>query len=380
VKPSRCSPDVIVIGGGVIGAATGYHLAKLGRKVLLLERDFPCAGSTGRCIGGIRAQFTHDLSIRVMLESVKMFSELEEELGRGVDWHQGGYLFLAFDEARERAFKEAIAVQRRYGLWVDYVGVRDCVRLVPGLDTRGLRGGAYCPTDGQADPFKVTYGYLAGIKRLGGTVMTGTEVVKVNTRGDRVVSVTTRRGDEHHAPVVLNAAGPWAAEVGRLAGVEIPVEPDRHESLVTEAVERMFEPMLVDYRADGCYFVQHIGTGHFVGCYTPEKLVPGLDTGVSDEFITEMPRRMVRLVPRLRGVKVLRQWSGSYEMSPDGNPVCGPTPVEGFYVSGGMSGHGFMFGPAVARLMAELIDCGEPHLALDQFALDRDYGRREAMK
>ncbi|MFO7638079.1 MAG: FAD-binding oxidoreductase [bacterium] len=372
--------DVIVIGGGVIGAATGYYLAKLGRKVLLLERDYPCAGSTGRCIGGIRAQFTHDLSVRVMLESVRLFSELDEELGQGVDWHQGGYLFLAFDKAREQAFKDAIAVQRRYGLKVDYVGPDDCAQVVPGLDTAGLRGGAYCPTDGQADPFKVTYGYLAGIKRNGGAVLTGTEVVKVNTRDDRVVSVTTRRGEEFFAPAVLNAAGPWAAEVGRLAGVEVSVKPDRHESLVTEAVERMLEPMLVDYRADGCYFVQHIGTGHFVGCYTPVPLVPGFDTSVTDEFLTEMPRRMVRLVPRLAGVKVLRQWAGSYEMSPDGNPICGSSSIEGFYVACGMSGHGFMFGPAVGRLMAELIDCGEPHLALDQFALDRDYGRTEAMK
>ncbi|MFO7675408.1 MAG: FAD-binding oxidoreductase [bacterium] len=372
--------DAIVIGGGVIGAATGYYLARLGRKVLLLERDFPCAGSTGRCIGGIRAQFTHDLSVRVMLESVRLFSELDRELGRGVDWHQGGYLFLAFDEARERAFKDAIAVQRRYGLKVDYVGVDDCARIVPGLDTAGLRGGAYCPTDGQADPFKVTYGFLAGIRRLGGTVLTGTEVTKINVRGDRVVSVTTRRGDEFFAPAVLNAAGPWAADVGRLAGVGVPVTADRHESLVTEAVERLFDPMLVDYRADGCYFVQHVGTGHFIGCYTPVPLVPGHDTSVTDEFLTEMPRRMVRLVPRLAGVKVLRQWAGSYEMSPDGNPICDRTPVEGFFVAGGMSGHGFMFGPAVGRLMAELIDCGRPHLPLDQFALDRDYGRAEAMK
>lgn len=376
----QASPDVIVIGGGVIGAATGYCLAKAGRKVLVLERDYPCAGSTGRCIGGIRAQFTHDLSIRVMLESVRLFSELHEELEQSVDWHQGGYLFLAFDKAREQAFRDAISVQRRYGLKVDYIGPDDCAGIVPGLDTAGLRGGAYCPTDGQADPFKVTYGYLAGIRRLGGRVLTEAEVVKINMRGDRVVSVMTRKGDEFFAPAVLNAAGPWVTAVGQLAGVEVPVEPDRHESLVTEAAERLFEPMLVDYRSDGCYFVQHFGTGHFIGCYTPKTLVPGFDTGVSDEFLTEMPRRMVRLVPRLAGVKVLRQWAGSYEMSPDGNPICGSTPVEGFYVAGGMSGHGFMFAPAVGRLMAELITCGAPHLPLDQFALDREYGRAEAMK
>ncbi|MBM3322527.1 FAD-binding oxidoreductase [candidate division WOR-3 bacterium] len=372
--------DVVVIGAGVIGAATGYYLARKGLKVLVLERDFPCCGSTGRCIGGIRAQFTHDLTVRVMLESVRMFSHLHEELGQDVEWYQGGYLFLAFDEPRKQAFLDAIGIQQRYGLKVSFASVDDCRQLVPGLDTDGLLGGAYCPTDGQANPFKVTYGYLQGIKRLGGDVLVRTPVQSINRKGDRVVSVTTQAGEEISADMVLNAAGPWADEVGRLAGVDVPVKPDRHESLVTEAVERLFDPMLVDYRSDGCYFVQNYGTGHFIGCYTPVPIVPGMGTDASDEFLAEMPRRMVRLVPRLAGVKVIRQWAGSYEMSPDGNPLCGPTPLRGFYVSAGMSGHGFMFGPALGRLMAELMTAGQASLPLDGFRLDRSFGKAEAMK
>lgn len=372
--------DVVVVGAGVTGAATGYYLAKAGLKVIVLERDFPCAGSTGRCIGGIRAQFTHDLTIRVMLESVRMFSFLHEELGEDVEWFQGGYLFLAFDEKRKQAFLDAIAVQHNYGLKVDFISPDDCRAIVPGLDTEGLAGGAYCPTDGQANPFKVTYGYLQGIKRFGGEVVTGAEVTAVNRVRDRVVSVVSRTGDEFFAGQVLNAAGCWAGDVGRLAGVNVPVTADRHESLVTEAIERAFDPMLVDYRADGCYFVQNFGTGHFIGCYTPVPLVPGHDTSSSDEFITEMPRRMTRLVPRLAAVKVLRQWAGSYEMSPDGNPLCGPTPLDGFYVSTGMSGHGFMFGPAIGRMMAQLMNGGKPEIPLDEFQLDRSFAKAEAMK
>jgi len=372
--------DTVVVGAGIIGAATGYYLAKRGHKVVVLERDFPCSGSTGRCIGGIRAQFTHDLSIKVMLESIRLFEGLDEELGTTVDWHQGGYLFLAFDDKRKQAFLDAIAIQHRYGLGVEFVGSRECGRIVPGLARDGLVGGAWCPTDGQADPFKTTYGFLAGIERLGGEVRPGTEVTAVNTRGDRVVSVETAAGDEVFCSEVLNAAGCWADELGRMAGVEVPVKADRHEALVTEACERLFEPMLVDYRPDGCYFVQHVGTGHFIGCYTPVPLVPGRSVDATGEFITEMPRRMVRLVPKLAGVKVLRQWAGSYGMSPDGSPVCGATPVRGFYVASGMSGHGFMFGPAIGKLMAELIDCGETSLPLDQFALDRDFGQAEAMR
>jgi len=369
-----------VIGAGITGAATGYYLAKQGLRVVVLERDFACAGSTGRCIGGIRAQFTHDLTIRVMLESIRLFQGLSEELGRDVEWFQGGYLFLAFDENRKKAFLDAIQLQRRYGLKVDFISADECCRIVPGLNARGLLGGAYCPTDGQANPFKVTYGYLEGIKRLGGEVRCGAWVKRINVVHDRVVSVLTQNGDEFASNMVLNAAGPWVSEVARLAGVAVPVTADRHESLVTEAVEPLFDPMLVDYRADGCYFVQHHGTGHFIGCYTPVPLVPGLRTDASDEFITEMPRRMTRLVPRLASVKVLRQWAGSYEMSPDGNPICGPTPVQGFYVSGGMSGHGFMFGPALGKLMAELMVTGKSAIPLDEFALGRSFGKAEAMK
>jgi sarcosine oxidase subunit beta len=374
------SADVVIIGAGVVGAATGYYLARRGLKVLVLERDFPCCGSTGRCIGGIRAQFTHDLTIRVMLESVRMFATMHEELEQDVEWYQGGYLFLAFDPGRVQAFRDAIAIQRRYGLKVDFITPDDCRQLVPGLDTNGLLGGAYCPTDGQANPFKVTYGYLQGIRQLGGDVLPRTPVRSINRQADRVVSVTTQAGEEISAGMVLNAAGPWAGEVGQMAGVDVPVKPDRHESLVTEAVERLFDPMLVDYRSDGCYFVQNSGTGHFIGCYTPVPLVPGLGTDTSDEFLTEMPRRMVRLVPRLASVKVIRQWAGSYEMSPDGNPLCGPTPVRGFYVSAGMSGHGFMFGPAIGKLMAEVMCDGSSSIPLDEFRLDRSFGKAEAMK
>ncbi len=372
--------DVVVIGAGVIGAATAYYLARRGRKVVILERDYPCAGSTGRCIGGIRAQFSHDLTIRVMLQSVRMFSELSEELDVDIEWHQGGYLFLAFDEARRRAFLEAIKIQTGYGLKVEFISPDVCAEIVPGLATDGLLGGAWCPTDGQANPFRVTFGYLEAARRLGAELLVGAEVVGVTLQGDRVRSVTTRRGDEFFCDQVLNAAGCWSGAVGALAGVSVPVKPDRHESIVTEAVERVFEPMLVDYRPDGCYFVQHVGTGHFLGCYTPVPIVPGDRVDSSDEFLTEMPRRMVRLVPRLAGVKVLRQWAGSYEMTPDGNPICSATPVRGFYVSSGMSGHGFMFAPALGRLVAEMMDCGQASIPLDEFRLDRNWGKTEAMK
>ncbi len=377
---SRKTADVIVIGGGIIGAATGYYLARQKLKVIILEKDFPCAGSTGRCIGGIRAQFSHDLTIRVMLLSIKLFQSLSDELGEDIEWYAGGYLFLAFDEARKEAFLQAIDIQRKYGLNVQFISADDCRQIVPDLNTEGLLGGAWCPTDGQANPFNVTFGYLCGLKQQGSQVLINHQVVKIKVIKNRVVSVVTANGDEFFAPVVLNAAGPWAAEVAKFVGIDLPVQPDRHEALVTEGIERCLEPMLVDYRSDGCYFVQHYKTGHFLGCYTPVPIIPGYRLDASDEFITEMPRRMSRIMPKLTTVKVLRQWAGSYEMSPDGNPICGTTPINGFYVSAGMSGHGFMFGPALGKLMAELIITGKSTIDLTEFRFGRTFAKAEIMK
>lgn len=372
--------DVIIIGAGIIGAATGYYLAKNKLKVLVLEKSFPCAGSTGRCIGGIRQQYTHPLSINVMLESVRIFSSLKQEFGKEIEWYPGGYLFLAHSEDKKNTYLKAIQIQQKYGIPVRFVSADDCSQIVKGLNTEALLGGAYCPTDGQANPFAVTYGYLDGIKKLNGQLLTNTEVIKINVLNNRVVSITTTDNSEYFAPVILNTAGPWAKQIGRLADIDIPVEPERHESLVTEACERLFDPMLVDYRTDGCYFIQNYGTGHFIGCYTPVPNDPGEQIQATSEFLTEMPRRMARLVPRLENLKIIRQWAGSYEMTPDGNPIVDKTPIDGFYVSVGMCGHGFMFGPALGKYMAELITQGKSSLPIDDFALNRSFGKKEAMK
>ncbi len=372
--------DVIIIGAGIIGAATAYYLAKKKLKVIVLEKRYPCFGSTGRCIGGIRQQYTHPLSIKVMLESVKIFSNLKEELGKDVEWYQGGYLFLAHSEEKKQTYLKAIEIQKQFNLPVRFISADDCSALVKGLNTDNLLGGAYCPTDGQANPFAVTYGYLEATKKMRGELVMDTEVKKINLEKNKIKSVITDDGNEYYSPIVLNAAGPWAKQIAKMVNLDVPIEPERHESLVTEACERLFDPMLVDYRTDGCYFIQNYGTGHFIGCYTPVPNDPGDHINASSEFLTEMPRRMARLVPRLAELKVIRQWAGSYEMTPDGNPIVDKTPVDGFYISAGMCGHGFMFGPALGKYMAEMIADGKSSLALDDFALNRSFGQKEAMK
>jgi len=371
--------DVIIIGGGIIGSATGHYLAKKGLKVYLFEKDYLTAGSTGRCICGIRQQFSTELSIKVAMESLKKFAFMHEELEHDVEFHQGGYLFLSHSEEKTETYKKLIVIQQKMGLDVSYIGVPEIEKLVPGISTVDLLGGAYCPSDAQANPFLVVHGYVKTIRK-NGHVFDHTEIKAINTDHGRVTSVTTDRNVIYYAPIIVNAAGPSVSDVALMVNLDIPVYPERHEAMITEQIERFFDMMIVDYRPDGCYFNQKWGKGSIIGCYTPIPVKPGKDTGTSFAFAKEMGRRMARLIPKLKNIKIIRQWSGSYSMTPDGNPIVDCTDIEGFWIVGGMCGHGFMLGPEIGWIAAEhIIDQSCPY-DMSTFALNRDFSSKEVMK
>jgi sarcosine oxidase subunit beta len=370
--------DVIIIGGGIVGTATGYYLSKKGMRVLILEKDFLTAGSTGRCITGIRQQFSTSSTIQTAMESVRLFRSMKNEFGFDVEWKASGYLFLAHSEEMVNIFKNNIAIQRPFGLDVSFISAEKCKEIVPLLDIDGLIGGAWCASDGQANPFLVVKGFADGIRKNGGTIRIGEEAVQIGIQKDRVQSVTTSAGHTYATSKVLNAAGPWAKDVANLAGIDIPIEPERHEALVTEGVQYMGIPMLVDYRTDGGYFVQRI-TGQFIGCYSPKPPVPGRRIDSTFDFLVEMSRRMVKLVPALENVAVLRQWAGSYSMTPDGSPIVGETEIKGFYCCVGMCGHGFMLGPAMGKLMAHYITENTWSIPMDECIYGRTFGEKEIM-
>ena len=190
--------------------------------------------------------------------------------------------------------------------------------------------------------------------------------------------MTTSKGKTYSTPKILNAAGPGARSVGRMVGLDLPVEPERHEALITEGIEYCHIPMLVDYRPDGGYFVQRV-TGQIIGCFTPHPPVPGPNTDSSLTFLADMSARMVRLVPALQHLSVLRQWAGSYSMTPDGNPIVDQTDIEGFYCAVGMCGHGFMLGPAIGQNMAQFMTEGSWPFPMEEFAYGRSFGEREKM-
>ncbi len=385
--------DCIIIGGGIIGCSIAYHCAKMGKKVIVIEKDYLGSGSTGRCIGGIRQQFSSETTVRIAMDSVKIF----KEFGDRCEWYSGGYIFLAHSRNQVDEYKKAISLQKRLGLDVSFISTQEIEKIVPGIDTTNLLGGAYSPVDGQANPFLTLKIMSDAIKELGGKIHTKEEVVSIKKETGRVVSVKTNTnagcfakqssettsfssGNEYFAPVIVNCAGAYLSEIGKMLGIEIPSYPERHEALITESIENLFNPMLVDYRAGGYYFIQRHETGQIIGCYTPIPTFEGKSKESSIKFLTEMPKRMIRFLPVLSDTKVLRQWAGSYIMTPDGNPILDKTEIQGFYVAGAMCGHGFMLGPCCGKLMAELIFEGKTSIDISEFSLKRKFKKKEIFK
>ena len=371
--------DTIIIGSGVIGLSAAFHLSKRGLKVLVLEKNFPGSGSTTRCIGGIRQQFSTEASIKLMQESMKQFQQMEEEFGFSVEFHQGGYLFLAYSQVDLDSFKTVARLQKSLGLDIRILSVQECLEIVPCLNPENLLGCVYSPDDGQAYPFKVIAGYIQEIRKARSVIRSFVEVTKMIVEGERIMGVILKGGEKIFGDTVINAAGPWAGEVGQMAGVELPIFPEKHEALITDRQKRLFETMIVDYRPDGCYFQQLIN-GQIIGCYTPIPNQPGTDTGSSKEFLIEMSKRTIRLIPELNRAKVLRHWGGSYSMTPDGSPIVDKTDITGYYVAAGMSGHGFMFSPAIGKYMSDIIIDNQYPFDWDEFKLKRNFSRSELMK
>jgi len=371
--------DIGIVGGGIIGLATAYYLQQQGQSttIAIFDKKYMGSGSTGRCIGGIRQQFSTPASIQMMKENIDLFAQMEEEFGLGVEFHQGGYLLLAHNDELKQTFINNIKIQQQQGVDVSLLSPEEAQKVVPHLNIDGVRAAAYCPDDAQAFPFAVLRGYKKKILENGGDVYVYNPVEDIKKDGN--FSITLRDGTVIETGKVLLSAGPWTGELSEKLGLELPLFPERHEALITERMPRFMEPMLVDYRQDGCYFQQMTG-GQIIGCYTPHPNVPGIHEDTSFEFVPHMAWRMSRLVPSLQNAAILRHWSGSYTMTPDGNPIVDRTPVDNLYVASGMSGHGFMFGPAVGKHLAHYMLQDEWDTDFSEFAINRSFTSKEKLK
>lgn len=351
--------DAIVIGSGSVGTPAAYFLAEAGIRTLVLDK-FPSPGqaSNKAAIGGLRATHSDPAKIRLGLRSLDIFANWKSRFGDDIEWHKGGYSYVAYRPEEEKTLKDLLVVQKSYGLnisWLDPKGIRDAV---PGIRPDGLVGGTLSPDDGNASPLLAVQAFHSHARRLGAEFRFGETVVGLDLEGGRVRGVRTDKG-AYGAEVVINAAGPWAAEVAGLAGISIPVRPDQHEGAVTEPVARFLDPLVVDIRpAEGSanyYFYQH-ATGQVIFCITPSPNIWGFDTRETSGFLPMTARRLVELIPRLAHLRVRRTWRGLYPMTPDALPIIGRTKeVEGLLLAVGMCGQGFMLGPGVGELLARAV-------------------------
>jgi sarcosine oxidase subunit beta len=375
--------DVIVIGAGSAGLPSAYYLALAGLRVLVVDKNPSVGqGENKAAIGGARATHSQPAKISICLESLRVFSTWKQEHGVDVGWKKGGYCFPVYRESDERALKGFLPLQKEFHLNIDWVGPDKIEEIVPGINPEGLRGGTHSPDDGQVSPLLVAGSYYSLSVARGVAFAFEEEVVEIIVRGGKTEGVRTQK-NTYHSPVVLNAAGAGAREIGRLAGLDIPVVPDSHEAGISAPVERFLEPLVVDLRpgpdskSSNFYFGQN-SEGQFIFCYTPSDPIIGTDKRSTSEFMPSIGRRLVQLIPRLRNLLVRRTWRGLYPMTPDGVPILGKMrEPEGIYLAVGTCGQGFMMGPGIGRNMAELISTGRPLMEESVFgstSFYRDFG------
>jgi sarcosine oxidase subunit beta len=362
--------DAVIIGGGVSGCGLAYCLAKRGfRNVVVVEREYLASGATGRCGGGIRQQWSTEENTRLAMESVRLFDQLDEELGYQTEFAHGGYLILAYTDQEVEQYRKNVAMQQRLGLDVRFVDPQEIREITPHLNTDGVLCATYCPSDASANPFYVTQAYAEAAKRLGAQIEPYTEVTDIRRKGNRITAVITTLG-EIETPLVVNAAGGDSVAIAKMLGVDLPIVPTRHEIMVTEPVEPFFSNMVISFR-HGVYFRQEKRGGILMGYGDPEEK-PGFDITSSLKFLRTMSRKILNLMPALHQVKVVRQWAGLYDTTPDALPILGPIDqIEGFLQVNGFSGHGFMLAPKVVDLLAQLITGEELDLPIDRLHLNR---------
>ncbi|WP_297551468.1 FAD-binding oxidoreductase [Thermococcus sp.] len=356
---------VAIIGGGIIGVATAYELAKLGEDVILFEKNYFGSGSTFRCATGIRAQFTDEANVRLMKYSVKRWEGLEEELEADIGFTQTGYLFLATSKEEIEAFKANIKLQNRFGVPTRLIDMDEAREIVPILNTEPFLAGAWNPKDGKANPFKTLFAYLRKARELGVDAREHTEVVGLEREGKVITAVKFRsngRVEGVKVDAVLNASNAWAPLINEMAGLKrdlVPITAYKHQLVKTEPLERgQAEPLVCPPSWDDAYIIQDGEDGGIIcGAGIEHKAKSLDDYEPTYDFLRGVLRYAVKIAPPLRYAHIVRQWAGFYAKTPDSNPAIGKL-LDNFYISAGFSGHGFMMAPAVAQAIAELISKG----------------------
>lgn len=351
----RDRAEVVIVGAGIMGLSIAYNLARNHglTNVMVLDRTYLCGGASGRNGGGVRAQFSSEGNIRLMQESIRICRDFAREMKINIWFRQGGYLFLVRDEAGRRTLEQSVAVQNGCGLGTRMLSPKEAQSVVPELSLEGVVAASYNGDDGVVFPWPFVWGYAQVAEKLGVEIAPFTDVIGFDTEGSKITAVVTSKGKIATSRVV-NAAGAWSPEVARLLGVELPNHPHRHEICSTEPLKPWLKPLVADL-SNGLYFSQSM-RGEIVGGVTNHDVPPGMNMDSSHRFLALYGKALVKTCPILGSVKVLRQWAGCYDLTPDANPIVGEVDeIEGFYQASGFMGHGFMMAPVMGRLIAQYI-------------------------
>jgi sarcosine oxidase subunit beta len=379
--------DVIIIGAGSIGAPTALALSKSKVRVVVVDAASSIGqGSNKAAIGGVRATHSNLAKVRLCLDSIQELSTWKERFGDEIEWYQGGYTFVAYDEETKKALKSIVAEQKPLNTGLQWLEKRDLLEHVPALSPKQLLGGTFAGHDGSASPLLTINAFFHHASSNGAVFRFNESVTNILTENHHVKGITTTR-ETYHAPIVINAAGASAKAIGEMTHSSLQVRPNVHEAGVTEPVQRFLEPMIVDTRkisnSSSIYFYQH-STGQIIFCLTPEPPIWERDRIETSYFLPLSARRLLSLVPGLRTVKVRRTWSGYYPMTPDGSPLLGwDQATEGMLIAAGMCGQGFMLGPGIGKLISRMIQqqlTEADHEILAQLSPYRKFVTTETLK
>lgn len=384
--------DVIVIGAGSVGIPIAQYCARDGLKVLVLDKEASASqGDNKHAIGGIRATHTQKAKIFLCKRSIEIFSSWKEKNGDDIGWVQGGYCYVAYTPEHAQLFQDNVKLQKSLGLNIDYYNSDKIKELVPGINEDGLLGGTFSPEDGSASPLLAANAFFRAAIRNGAQFRFKEEVTAIKLEKNRITRVVTTQG-EYQAQWVVNAAGGFATEVAKMVGLSIPVNPTSHEAGITEPVQNFLQPMVVDIRpstdsrfgnSKNYYFYQN-NEGQIIFCITPDPPIHGHNREETSQFLPQIAKRMINLLPRLKNLKVRRTWRGLYPDTPDGAPIVGKVKdIENYINAVGMCGQGYMLGPGLGEMISRLIRgeiTEDDQVILDELSLYRDFDKVEKLK
>ena len=365
--------DVVIIGGGIVGSSIAYQLTAAGcRNVLVVERETTQGkGSTGKSMGGVRAQFATPVNIQMSLYSIPFYSRFEDVMGHPSGYKSQGYLFVATRQAHLEYLRANFSRQKSLGLrTAELVDAENIRKMLPQLRSDDILGGSFCSTDGFVDPYSAMIGFVTKAIEQGANLWKNTEVVGITVDAHGIAGVKTAKGDVATRKAV-NASGPWAAQVAKMAGVDLPVQPLRRMLVPSEPFNDFphTSPMVIDM-TNGFHFRPE-GRGFLLAWNDPEETT-GFKTDFENSFIEKILTRAADRVPIFENLAVnpKRAWAGLYEMTPDHHAVLGTVAeVPGFFLANGFSGHGVMHAPATGKIVSDLILTGKTDVVDDAAVL-----------